>query len=508
MLKDISKLSHTAHQAETTALEPTAFCWRLYWSSRFESLWSLLRKFAHLNAINHYEVLKLFKCNDVSQEIRRRKWCLRNDLRHFGALDPSKLSIIFGLSPGDLAGATVLPFVREHEAAYLTSEFLRFCPTCISQGFHSSIHQLLFLPNCPIHGDRLEIRCAECLTLTVSYKLPYVSNGKLSNCAHMVHGLSQHLAYGKTKELQEEAAKRDKALLPVAMLLMKRVEISIAEPLLTQQMPPGTRRKQIPRHFRRLLGFWIKVLGARSHKAWANVSKPKGLHIQVSHHEPSYAGRAFNRLNSNSMLPWQEEKEAEARDLELYRIYKAIHRHLIRNYLPRHRRCIVRVGRNRRPSRMILKWQGRTCPAANALLMWRMFLEIAIEPCRLFQPVLRDRGEIYRSRVHWTPPRVNLPDWVLRRIFALECVGLFHECLLVAEALYRCNAHSFHQSYVKGRRIPLWLVEKSETGEWTIHWWVSRPLSSVFNQSSSHLNSLDEHEAHLRALSLSLLSLH
>jgi hypothetical protein len=476
------------YQTVHTSLERSAFCWRPHWSSRFESLWSLLRKFAHLNAINHYEVLKLFKCNDVSQRIDHSRWCLRADLRHFGALDPLRLSTILGSDGRDIAEATVLKFVQEHEAGILTSEFLRFCPTCIYQGFHSPIHQLLFLANCPAHGDRLVIRCTECFTLTIPYKILSVSSEDLSNCAHMTYGLSQHLTHSDVGKLQKEATKRERALLPIAKLLMMRVEISAAEQLITQSTPTRMRQRHVPHHLGRLLGYWVEVFRSNFSKRSFKIPKATSIHIQVSHRETPRSKGARSGVDLEDDFPW---KAAEAWDLELYKIYKAIDRHLRQCYLSYHRRCIVIVGN--RFGWYTSDWtrRGRICPAANALLLWRMLMEGVGEPYMLFQPRRRSWDGHYRPRINWVSPSDTLPNWVLRRIFALECLGFFHECLLLAEALYRGNVYSFQLMYVKGRRRLHWLIEKGESGNWIIHWWVPRPLSSVFNQSSWHFNSCD-----------------
>lgn len=476
------KSTHIESQARNTSFERSAFCWRYYWSSRFESLWSLLRKFAYLNAINHYEIRKLFRCDDVSQRLGLEWRLPGDDLSHFGALDPSKLSIMFGIGAEGLAEATMLRYVQGSEAVNLTSEVLRFCPTCIYQGFHSSLHQLLFVTNCPVHGDLLEIRCTECITLTIPYKLPFVSNEKLSNCAHMTHGLSQHLTYGSVGELQKEADKREKALLPIAEMLIKRVEMNAAEQPITQWVSPRTGRRHVSHPLRRLLGYWIKVFGSGLRNGPLSVSEGTGVHNQVSYHKTSRASKTFSKLGSNNSSPL---KMAEAQDLELYRIYKAIGRHLIRSYLLQHRQCIVRVSKHHEWN----TWQGRICPAANALLLWRMFLEGVGEPYRLFQPHRRYWNGHYYSRIIWTPPSATLPWWVLRRIFSLECVGLFHECLLLAEILYRRNTYPFELRYVKGQRRLHWLIEKGESEKLTIHWWVSRSLSSFFSQSSSHFKS-------------------
>lgn len=487
MLRDTDKSAHSAYPLETVTLEPSAFCWRPYWSSRLESLWSLLRKFAHLNAINHYEIVKLYKCNDVSQEIQNRKWCLRVDLRHFGSLDPSKLSIILGISPDDLAEATVLPFVREHEADILTSNFLRFCPTCIRQGFHSPLHQLLFLPKCPAHGDWLEIRCTKCVTHPIPYKLPSISSKELSKCAHMVHGLNQLPRHANTSKFQKEAAKREMAFVAMAELLAKRVEINALEPLILLRGSRGGGQKYLTRHLKKLSGYWIQVFGAAPRKKSLNVFAAAGTHRRVVRHETSCTRETRSSFDSKAGLPWR--KAAEAWDLELYRIYKAIRRHLTRYGLSHHRRCIVRDGKHLGWDRVILNLQGRICPIANALLLWRMFLEGVTDPYMLFQSHRRFREGAYYSRITWTPPSDTLPNWVLRRIFVLECIGLFHECLLLAKALYRRNTYSFQVRYIQGKRIPHWLIEEHDSGEVIMHWWISRSLSSLFSQNPLHFNS-------------------
>ena len=120
-----------------------------------------------------------------------------------------------------------------------------------------------------------------------------------------------------------------------------------------------------------------------------------------------------------------------------------------------------------------------------------MFWEGVNEPQKLFRPLGPHRSWLNdpQPRIYWDQPSDILPDWVLRRIFSLECVGTFQECLLLAESLYRRNAYSFQTGYVKGRRKPYWLIEENESGMVTIHWWVSRSLPSFFSHNSAYYKS-------------------
>jgi hypothetical protein len=50
------------------------------------------------------------------------------------------------------------------------SSDLRFCPTCLNQGYHGRPHQLLRLVRCPIHDVPLQTSCRRC-GRTSAYRL-------------------------------------------------------------------------------------------------------------------------------------------------------------------------------------------------------------------------------------------------------------------------------------------------------------------------------------------------
>jgi hypothetical protein len=301
----------------------------------------------------------------------------------------------------------------------------------------------------------------------------------------MLYGLNQHLTYSGVNEIRKEAADRERALLSDAKWLMKRVELDIPEQPIDRCVSLGAERRCFTRYIRRLPAYWADIITPNSYKGSFNSLKLAGTRVQIRSNKLSSTCKASDKDVWRASLPIIANRNWRS---ELFRTYKAIRRHLIRSYLSHHRRCIVKVRRDIGWNKLTT-WQGTGCPAANTLLLWRMFWEGASQPHMLFRPLGSHRAWFENPCIRWYPPDVTLPYWVLRRIFTLECVGIFHECLLVVEALYRRNAYPLQLHYVKGRRIPHWLVEESLGDQFTIHWWASRPLSSFFGQSSSYFKS-------------------
>lgn len=124
--------------------------------------------------------------------------------------------------------------------------------------------------------------------------------------------------------------------------------------------------------------------------------------------------------------------------------------------------------------------KGVVCAHANALLIWRMRCEGLIKPDMLFQPYRSNRNALIQH-VDWSPPDVNLPKHVLRRIFALDCLGLFYEAVLVTEFLRRRRLYSLRRDQLKGRRTPYWIV-KTDDSNHVIHWWFPKSLTAALRQ--------------------------
>lgn len=168
-------------------LRVEGLCWSPKWFGRFESLWSLLRKFAFLNAASCKELRELLgRDHGKMWSSSQWKFAGRSDLRAFGGLDHFLFSRILRIDKDMLREATVLPFLREGEFEILASHYLRFCPSCIKANFHSSIYQVWLLKTCPIHGEPLTLRCNYCKRQKFPYTVESVPFASLLGCRNCV----------------------------------------------------------------------------------------------------------------------------------------------------------------------------------------------------------------------------------------------------------------------------------------------------------------------------------
>lgn len=114
----------------------------------YASLWHTLIRLGALNRLKLSE-LPDRPANSKGRRAARNTWYpLFNEAN---TTDTKKISIALGESPICMHWShlgQVPPWFRSH-----FTNHLRFCQTCLSQGYHSSLYSLRLLDACPIHGE-------------------------------------------------------------------------------------------------------------------------------------------------------------------------------------------------------------------------------------------------------------------------------------------------------------------------------------------------------------------
>jgi hypothetical protein len=131
------------------------------WLDPHESIVSILWKFARMNALAGHLVAAhcANKIIDPYEgvEITRK------------AIDIRTLCHTLGL-PRKIVRGAITPRFRTGRS----SVYLRYCSRCLTSGYHSVVHQIEMVQQCPRHGDYLEVACRSCEEPT-----PYRLNARL-----------------------------------------------------------------------------------------------------------------------------------------------------------------------------------------------------------------------------------------------------------------------------------------------------------------------------------------
>ena len=127
------------------------------WIDPYESLVSILWKFARANSIPGY--------------LLARKVC-GSDIDPYDGILPLRESVQWRWLHHEYRVPRLV--LRESMLAASRQSALcsglRYCRRCLNRGYHATIFQLISLPRCPIPDERLQEACPHC-GVTISYRL-------------------------------------------------------------------------------------------------------------------------------------------------------------------------------------------------------------------------------------------------------------------------------------------------------------------------------------------------
>jgi hypothetical protein len=139
------------------------YTWENDWVSPLESPWSLFEKFRYTNALTNREFFNNFCLDDSSKAVgfisNKHK-----DLIRLSTFDKNKLSAAFNFDVITFNNENILRLleVEEEHLEYYLDKKLRYCSTCIKDGFHSLFHQYKEIDTCPYHNLKLQNSCKDC----------------------------------------------------------------------------------------------------------------------------------------------------------------------------------------------------------------------------------------------------------------------------------------------------------------------------------------------------------
>lgn len=451
-------------------------CWREDWLSRFESAYGLFSKLAILNA---------FHARDIAQRTaaygtgKRTKIIAQPnvDLLDSRYFDIRSMARIFRCAESEIARSFVYPQFDPRE--FIAGKSLRLCPVCAQHGYHAAIFQLDLVARCPIHGKPIVDQCPNCKR-PIPYRLSQRVFAAPFTCPKCHHDLAPDLRALDTKSvaISEQDAARIEDVIVLAALKQKLFSVDIdlkrhfafhncGDVLISR---PALQRIKAD-YFNFIEAIVLQFKTAPSEAVHATGAIPTVIIHTGFIPESRRGGR---RSSATGVLPrrtrpwlfWDDKYWA------MRPIYASVRRHLWRHIIHRHRRCVVKAARH-------LWWnvvEDKTveiCPVAYAFLQWRMFWEGFGTPRHVFE-----RPHLPPSRVlAWLSdnapycPRewpINVQEWVVHRVFAMDCFNSFKEWSDIAQHQHQKNGAQFEWSHrlCVGHALTYWAISgKARKGD-------------------------------------------
>lgn len=452
---------------------PQGWCSRDDWYTGHDSIYSLLAKFARLNAMTARELADLF----ISRECGRRTAILRApnvDLRASELFDQAAFARHLRLDNGMVANAFVLG--RLVNRVRRSSSVLRWCPQCAKAGFHTSAFQLELMGACPTHGQMLRSRCPRCRS-----EIPYMLQASVFEmpfcCPSCAFDLAPCLRETRARPLRfrpNELAWIDHMLrlfefedrmIPLKLELNRRRkvlglgEVSIVRADWQQVQADYTSFvKQVleylePKPPGVQLCIDLAEVSVTTKHAWrastVPVRRPKAKRIDRE--------IALERLTSAHVKqPWDHKLQAS------YAVYSAVRRYLWRHVVNAHHHCIATAA-NHLWWRMEGESTVTICPVAEAFIRWRMHWEYCGAPRYLMAPMRKDPMGL----VSWLSSEAPIcpvgwnresEQWVSDQLLGARCFDSFQAFVDVAMKSRRRKKIKWERDANFGVCVRYWAV--------------------------------------------------
>lgn len=141
--------------------------WRREWIRPYESAWSIFEKFKFANIVERSTIIRAFGIEKVQKIKGSHIGDQFRDLLHLKGLDPSltEYYLSFDLhTHNDQTIKKILSPLGKYlgRSDSWFSTHLKWCKTCLQNGYHSVLHQFILFKNCPFHQEPLIENCPGC----------------------------------------------------------------------------------------------------------------------------------------------------------------------------------------------------------------------------------------------------------------------------------------------------------------------------------------------------------
>jgi len=327
------------------------YLWNKEWINAFESPWSLLSKFQHVNFLSIREVLQIFETSIIGSLYTLKS--LNDDLIE------KILSYPLKIINNTLLSKLLFPYKDKIQVTDFMSRFLRFCPICIEKMYHSTLHQFLFIKECPFHKVMLLNNCPNC-----NIEIPYSFSDNIF--------VSPYTCRCRFKFSQKKIPKKESFTIKDMSLLSwldTRKDSKKNKPIIITLHENNSRNIDYDeKHFQ----YTLKDLFNIDNNLYVIHNKKNVDTVKLSTKKIIYKLKTYGRYSSiEQMYSWRNQNIFI---LDLYlssnQIMNSIARNLRKTILSKHKKCIKSCSTN-----LLETSPDMICPFALAYVLWRKRLQ-------------------------------------------------------------------------------------------------------------------------------------
>lgn len=432
------------------------YTWNRNWVAPYESLWSILNKFAYFNNVSLQDVKNLFKDAFLKKFLIHR-WNLHSISMD---TDENNMSIILDLKPVELQKSVLTSMIPESDIEWLTPyKNLRYCPKCIVSGYHNIFHQMYLITKCPIHEVALMEECPNCRR-NIPYDITDIKTIRPYACRNCGYEFRVPFRRGmKTDPYRLNGLMIDEFQQGKMDYIFDWFNMFMN----TSFSIPRTTHTALNKYFVQqtkndILNCCTTLIGRNLPDNKTNVNWGRGLKHNIIKYSGNKSGCDTNQSVRYS-LPYI------IGDNELMLIYKSIRRHFSKLMKIMHMRCVKSTD-----DKICLGELDKIeCFYSFGLLSWLKYWE-------------KKTPKSKKYLMYWKNP-LNYDDfltdpftemWLRSRVFANYCFWTFLESILISKWME--HRRNFSQQLcilkIEGRLNPYWSIQVDNSGALIFHQWV------------------------------------
>jgi len=367
--------------------------WNPRWPAPLESAWSVVSKICRLNHLTFHEFVRLVALPDETITITSRLF-LDSEW-----VDFERLSRLLDVDEDRIRECFLDQLFMWQDDSHEPYQ-PRQCLQCSADGYHCVLFDLAIMEECPWHRQRLTGPCAAC---GASHVIGGYLNARKLHLGRCIHCRAPYFSVEDLLALSAMPAKQARAIRRdadgfinwwVAAFVQSGANGLLSE-LVT--VNPDFHWRENTR-----LQLGLAVALAEPNAKW-------GLAV-----EPVCAHRVSWRRNAPAKPSEDLLREFNA---ELYRSYRAVRRHIWKNYLKGHEHCVQCLTRLNRDEAFCLNG-SQVCIVALSFLVWRMSIESVAD----IQELNKQRTPRFFLRLHGSDRAVDIgeqPYWFYYKFFLI-----------------------------------------------------------------------------------------